>query len=739
MTAFKISRIFQRFQDLIHLKIINFHQLILLMKYLLLAVILPAIVLSWSGILRNLDLAFYDYGFRLRPTEPIDDRIILVEWNEENLQMSDEGTISDERLASLINKIQTQEPRFIAFDIFRDIPVPSPNLTTQENNRAYERLQNIFRETPNLYGIEKVVEPKIRPPKVLKEKGQVGATDLPSDRDGIIRRGYTFPQLSKEGEPAGLPYLSVGLAGRYLSEEGWKIEMVGNPSQNLQISARPKKIIINPLKTFAGTYHDDQYGLDFLINWRKGEKGENFKRVSTTEVNSNQVPPDLFTDRLVIIGNVSSSTADRHVLPLNRWRRTDKISTYGVETFGLEIIAQVASSIISAALNGRPLMVTTPKFLNLLLYFFSLGIIIIFIDQRRNFDDNLYLSALVPTLSITGIAILGCFIAHHWGFWFPIAWLIASIWIAYLAFTFYLEQERKQNKIRVLEGFNENLLHNLSNIPAVISQDQNAIQNLLTELQLSLMSYDSHTIEDKSKIKLNIIKQLETIEKIVESTKTQNNRIRKYRETSEQFVRYCFLNVRESEKLLNANQAVSDIVYSFVAEIKAEAKRELARAENKIAEARIIERLVIIEKYDPQINDLTQINSTRGIYISSAALEIILENLLSNAIFAIKVKGENTAKQYFPKLTIQTRLNKNKIQFIIEDNGIGIPKAFQKSIFLPFKSYRNNKTHQGLGLYLTRKIANLHRGNLEVKSIQGEKSKFTLTLPLNRNKDKNSL
>jgi len=677
------------------------------MRYILLAVLLPAMILSWSGMLRTLDLAFYDFAFRLRPIESIDERVVLVEWNEENLQVLQETNISDNTLASLINKIQAQQPRLIAFDIYRDIPVSSPNLNDQENIQAYNHLQDIFRSNRNLIGIEKIVPPKNNPPKVLKELNQVGATDLPSDRDSVIRRAYTFPKLTKEGKPASIPYLSVGLAEKYLSKQGWKAQLLDNNSLKLE-HQESSSIIVNPLKTFAGAYHDDKNGLDFLINWRKGEKI--FKRVSIGEVISNQIPQDMFYDRLIIIGNVSPDTADLHVLPLNRWRKTDTKDTYGVKTYGVEIIAQVFSSIVSAALDGRPLMNPAPKYINLLLYLISVGTIVKFIDQYRSSNENLYLTALSPTLLITGIVGLCSFFAHRMGIWLPIAWTIASVWIIYLAFTSYLEQERERNKISALEGFNENLLHNLKNIPESISQSQNSIQYHAREIQYSII--DDNELDNEKGIK--IIEQLETIHETAVETENQNNRIRKYRKTSEQFLRYCFLKIRESERLFEANLIVKNIVNNFIAE----------------NEDQISSRLSIIEKYDHQIDLFTQRDSTRGIYISSAALEIVLENLLYNATYAIYAKEKNTGEQYFPQLTIYTKLTKNNIELIVKDNGVGIPVAYQKKIFLPFKSYRNDKTGQGIGLYLAKKIANFHRGTLKVKSKKGEGSKFTLSLPI---------
>ena len=220
--------------------------------------------------------------------------------------------------------------------------------------------------------------------------------------------------------------------------------------------------------------------------------------------------------------------------------------------------------------------------------------------------------------------------------------------------------------------------------------------------------------ELKDEQKIEIIERLETIYNTAVETEAQNNRIRKYRRSSEQFLRYCFLNIRESERLFDVNQTLKNIVSNFMIE----------------HEDGISQRLSILEQYDAEIERFNQINSTNGIYLSSAALEIVIENLLSNAIFAVKAKEKNSLDQYFPTISIQTKLVQNKVRFMVKDNGVGIPKAYQKKIFLPFKSYRNDQIGQGIGLYLSQKIINFHRGTLSAESIEGEGSKFIFTLPI---------
>jgi two-component system, NtrC family, nitrogen regulation sensor histidine kinase NtrY len=61
----------------------------------------------------------------------------------------------------------------------------------------------------------------------------------------------------------------------------------------------------------------------------------------------------------------------------------------------------------------------------------------------------------------------------------------------------------------------------------------------------------------------------------------------------------------------------------------------------------------------------------------------------------------------------------------VEDHGPGIiPEALER-IFVPF--YTTKKTGSGIGLAISRQIMNLHRGSLQVTSVPGEKTVFTMS------------
>jgi PAS domain S-box-containing protein len=100
------------------------------------------------------------------------------------------------------------------------------------------------------------------------------------------------------------------------------------------------------------------------------------------------------------------------------------------------------------------------------------------------------------------------------------------------------------------------------------------------------------------------------------------------------------------------------------------------------------------------------------------------ENLVSNAI---KYSAESTV------VTIATRAEEEYIAIEVTDQGYGIAESDQARIFEKF--YRVPRVEDagtpgtGLGLAFVREIAELHRGNVSVRSDVGRGSTFTLRLP----------
>ncbi|WP_027624063.1 sensor histidine kinase [Clostridium lundense] len=106
------------------------------------------------------------------------------------------------------------------------------------------------------------------------------------------------------------------------------------------------------------------------------------------------------------------------------------------------------------------------------------------------------------------------------------------------------------------------------------------------------------------------------------------------------------------------------------------------------------------------------------------AVERILNNLISNAI---KYGYEGKS------IGINLKCNEENVQVIVWDKGRGIPKENLSSIFerLHTLEKSRNKSLQGSGLGLTivKKLIEMQKGTITVKSTPYEKTEFIFTLP----------
>ncbi len=106
-------------------------------------------------------------------------------------------------------------------------------------------------------------------------------------------------------------------------------------------------------------------------------------------------------------------------------------------------------------------------------------------------------------------------------------------------------------------------------------------------------------------------------------------------------------------------------------------------------------------------------------------LRQIVTNLVSNAIKFTR-DGEII-------VSVAPHANGN-IRIDVADNGVGIPREKLKAIFEEFTQADSSTTRRyggtGLGLAITRKLTSLMNGRIEVNSIPGTGSTFSVTLPL---------
>lgn len=298
-------------------------------------------VLRFSGALQFLEFAAYDQFVRWQPPQPVGDRFVIVG--------IDKGyTAQPDRVyAELLTKIEAMEPRLIGLDIYRDIPLEP----------GHAELVNVFQKYDNIIGIEKVVgdslAEKVAAPPALKEKntGQVSFNDIVLDQDGRIRRSL----LTISGEDGNDQYsLALTLAYYYLEQEG--VSLGATPENWYQFG----DAVLKPISPYSGGYiREDTSGYQILINYYAG--AHSFPQVSFGDVMANKVDPQLFKDRIVLIGDVTEVSKDLFTVP------------YGLSADqrmpGVEIHANMTNQILDRVLQGRPLTQTWTEWQELLWLF----------------------------------------------------------------------------------------------------------------------------------------------------------------------------------------------------------------------------------------------------------------------------------------------------------------------------------------------------------------------------------
>ena len=111
--------------------------------------------------------------------------------------------------------------------------------------------------------------------------------------------------------------------------------------------------------------------------------------------------------------------------------------------------------------------------------------------------------------------------------------------------------------------------------------------------------------------------------------------------------------------------------------------------------------------------------------IDTSRMMQVMNNLFSNAMkFTLPKKGHITVRY--------DHIDENKATITVSDNGIGIREEDQGRIFTPYNQIDNSVSERkgmGMGLSVSRKIANAHDGDLVVQSTQDRGSTFTITFP----------
>jgi PAS domain S-box-containing protein len=115
------------------------------------------------------------------------------------------------------------------------------------------------------------------------------------------------------------------------------------------------------------------------------------------------------------------------------------------------------------------------------------------------------------------------------------------------------------------------------------------------------------------------------------------------------------------------------------------------------------------------------------VFVDSRQMEQVLGNITLNACQAMGSQNSKTIVGKHTVLTISARRKKGMVAIAVKDTGSGITPENMSKIFEPL--FTTKAKGIGLGLAVSRKLAEVNGGRIEVKSELGKGSTFTLFLP----------
>jgi two-component system phosphate regulon sensor histidine kinase PhoR len=150
-------------------------------------------------------------------------------------------------------------------------------------------------------------------------------------------------------------------------------------------------------------------------------------------------------------------------------------------------------------------------------------------------------------------------------------------------------------------------------------------------------------------------------------------------------------------------------------------KFELLNMKDLIQEVTSSMRLQF-EKYGAQVS--VAVDGDTTLQGDRLHLVSVIFNLLDNAL-----KYSNGT----PQIQVVAKGDPGKVQLIISDNGIGIPKEFHDKIFDKFFRVPTGNLHNakgyGLGLSYVAHVIQQHNGSISVDSVESTGSRFVINLP----------
>ncbi len=319
--------------------------------------------------LERLELSARDLMMRLRGYRPSSD-VVIVAIDDFSFSWTGYGwPWPRDYFAKIVNQLNQAGAKVIALDVFLFEADPNPagdSALSQAfaNSRAAVSVKQIYRQTEKVGDVLITRETDKNPlPIYMKSLTRLGLTDIHFDEDAISRSVLAYDRTQN---------------GEYIYN--WAFQ-VASLYMNVDPPAEPGPLSLS----FAGQSVPLSQGKFLLVDF--AGPAETYPVYSAANVADGLVSPDVFKDKIVLIGATTLTLQDVYATPFSASQRTS----------GVEIIASAIDTII----HHRYLRIVPPWVTLLLIGLMAILAYLIVLSQRPG------LMLTMMTLAMLSYALAG--------------------------------------------------------------------------------------------------------------------------------------------------------------------------------------------------------------------------------------------------------------------------------------------------------------------------------------------